>query len=193
MTNKTNIILATSAILAALAGTAAADTKAPKVKAQAGDQPVFDIEIDPIAYALSGYSVHGGLTWKRFRLDAGVFALEAPESLHGTKGVDVYGSGYGAKLDYYPMRPLAGLFFGVQWSRFREKVTDRDTMQRSAATHQTFGARIGYRWNITRGFYVLPWVSVDVSASDRTQMVAGKEYKPGRVMFFPTVHIGKRF
>jgi len=193
MTKKTTTIIAAFATLIALSAPALANEPTSPGLTKSATGPVLDIEIDPIAYALSGYSVHGGLSWNHVRLDVGVFGLTMPESMHGVEGVEIKGGGYGAKLDYYPLRRAPGLFFGGQVSRFREQARDKMSGLETAASHTTFGARVGYRFNITRGFYVLPWIGVDVSVSDRTQTVAGKEYKPGRVMFFPTVHFGKRF
>lgn len=190
MIKKTATILAASALMAGLAGPVLADTPAV---ARTAPGPKLDVEVDPIAYVLSGYSVHLGVTWNRFRLDLGVFALELPEKLHGTKGVDVWGQGFGAKLDYYVAQEDTGLFAGVQLSRATEEVTDRATMETHSASHITIGARVGYRYEFAKGLYVLPWLGVDVSTSSRTQRVAGKSYEPGRVLFFPTLHLGKRF
>jgi hypothetical protein len=188
---KQTVIPLTAFVL--MAGFAAPALAGPPAVTRSAPKPRLDVEVDPIAYALSGYSAHLGVTWKRLRLDVGVFALEIPETLHGTDGVDVWGHGFGAKLDYYITQRDTGLFAGVQLSRMTEKLTDRATMEEHSASHITIGARIGYRYEFGRGFYVLPWLGVDVSMSSRDQRVADKSYEPGAVLLFPTVHLGKRF
>jgi hypothetical protein len=190
MTRNTMNIITILATLAAASPALADSTPDAEITESSVE---MDIEIDPIAYVLSGYSLHARLSWDRFRLDLGAFALAVPESLHGTEGVDVYGGGFGMKLDYHPLSKLPGLFVGAQLSRFRETVTDRATGEAATASHVTMGARIGYRIDVAAGFYALPWVGVDVSLTDRTQTVAGTDYEPGRVMFFPTIHIGRSF
>lgn len=189
MTHKImNLLLITS--LTAIAAPALADGPDAEISSSG---PAMDIELDPIAYALSGYSLHAGMSWDRFRLDLGAFALAVPEALHGTEGIDVYGGGFGAKLDYYPLSKLPGLFVGTQLSRVRETVTARDSGEAATASHVTVGARVGYRIDVAAGFYALPWVGVDVSLTDRAQSVSGTDYEPGRLLFFPTIHIGRSF
>ncbi|MEM1115261.1 MAG: hypothetical protein AAF845_03755 [Bacteroidota bacterium] len=45
-----------------------------------------EVEADPIAYALSGYSGHVGYVAGRARASVGVFAADAPEFFHGNEG-----------------------------------------------------------------------------------------------------------
>jgi len=170
----------------------AADAPGAKItRASASKSITVDIEVDPIAYVFSGYSLHAGLRWKRFRLDLGAFALQAPEALHGAEGLEVYGSGFGAKLDYHLFD--SRFFVGAQLNRVREDVSAADGSGVVHATNVTVGGRIGYRFDIAEDFYAVPWIGVDYAFADRTRVVAGQEYKPGRVMFFPTLHIGKMF
>ena len=49
-----------------------------------------DVEIDPIAYALDGHSMHVGLRLNHQRFDLGNFAAAVPAAFHGNDGFDVY-------------------------------------------------------------------------------------------------------
>src|SRR5688500_19215795 len=71
-----------------------------------------DMEVDPTAYVLDGYSLHVGLGWKRLRVDLGAFALAVPAAIHGNDGFSAAFDGFGAKLQYFPLRPQRGLFVG---------------------------------------------------------------------------------
>ena len=53
--------------------------------AQATAQAQWEVEADPIAFRLNGYSAHAGYRVEAFRADIGPFGADIPESLHGTR------------------------------------------------------------------------------------------------------------
>jgi hypothetical protein len=59
----------------------------------------FELEIDPIAYVLNGYSVHGIYVFNKTRFDIGVFGIEQPEGFDGNDGFKVKIQGVGAKIN----------------------------------------------------------------------------------------------
>src|SRR5262245_36496062 len=93
MFTKNDLRLAVLAVLAAcgvflLTGVAAAappppaahatDTPAPAPSRALDPRFHADVEIDPTAYVLGGYSLHVGLGWRRVRVDLGAFAMTLP-------------------------------------------------------------------------------------------------------------------
>jgi hypothetical protein len=193
MTNKMRFSLTAISIVGALqAGEVEAGTP-PTGQLEAAVPLRVDVEVDPIAYALRGYSLHAGFSRGRFRVDLGAFAIEIPEAIHKAEGLEVFGSGFGVKLDYRPIDAVRGFFVGTQLTRLREDVTASAGGETRSRWLTTVGARVGYRWTLGRGFYVLPWIGVDWSLTRRRETVAGIDYDPGRAMFLPTVHVGRQF
>jgi hypothetical protein len=162
----------------------------------AGTTPAFatdlelDIELDPLAYALGGHSVHGGISWDHFRFDVGAFGLELPESLHGNPGFDASFAGFGAKLDWLPREDRSGLFIGIESSMNQQLISRGDAFAK--ATQVTLGGRIGYRVDIWGGFYVSPWVGVGHSFGPTSIEVAGQSFEQSSLLVFPTIHVGYR-
>src|SRR5687767_8761741 len=72
-----------------------------------------DMEVDPTAYILDGYSLHVGLGWKRLRVDLGAFAIAVPEAIHGNEGFSSSFDGFGAKLQLFPFGEQRGGFVGI--------------------------------------------------------------------------------
>lgn len=152
--------------------------------------PILDVEIDPIAYALGGYSVHAGVRHGAWRFDLGAFALDVPEAVHGQDGFEQSMGGFGLKVDHRPFASLPNLFFGVQMSVVREAVRRVDVNITETQRLVTAGPRVGYQIDLGAGFYVVPWMSVDVVLTDRALDVAGETFDAGRLVPFPTLHLG---
>ena len=70
------------------------------LSAQTNNPIRFEVEADPIAYALQGYSFHGILVINRLRIDGGIFGIAQPEGYSGNDGFHTYSSGYGLKVNY---------------------------------------------------------------------------------------------
>jgi hypothetical protein len=62
------------------------------------------IEMDPIAYALKGYSLHGGLETDGFRFQIGAFGLDIPEATSNNQNYKLRQTGIGFKIDYFGKR-----------------------------------------------------------------------------------------
>jgi len=159
----------------------------------------FEVEIDPIAYLLQGYSLHGVYVYDRIRTDLGVFGITQPEGYGGNDGFQVKTQGLGVKVNYLldeNERWFAGIGMGYS--------NNRITLQGTNETHNqnVFGVGIhaGYRWFVTenevsafRNLYLAPWCSVDYNHTVNDVSFTAKKYKQHPVSFFPTVHIGYRF
>jgi hypothetical protein len=153
----------------------------------------YDIETDPIAFALNGYSLHGGILWDSFRFDVGVFGIEVPESFHGNSGFTNRIDGAGLKLDYYLMRPGAGWFAGVEGGIVRNRVTLDETNRDKSRIVYSTGVRTGYRFVIADRFTITPWVGLGYSLNARDTRIGDQIFETMALVPFPTVHIGYRF
>ena len=192
MTHRNTII--TACILAASligADTVHADDSAGDSAPRSQSGLAWDIEVDPIAYALDGYSFHIGLGWERVRLDLGAFGLGLPEALHGNEGIDGSFRGFGAKLDLFPWARQRGAFIGVQTGIATVTVRDQASGISAEGTTFDFSARVGYRFEIGGGFFVSPWIGVGYAKGEDID-VGGATWEHNPLVIFPTVHVGYR-
>lgn len=152
-----------------------------------------DVEIDPTAYALGGYSLHAGVEVGRVRVDLGAYSMKVPGFVHGNEDFDVAFDGYGAKLQLFPLSPQRGLFVGVDGGvtnmSFRLKNSDLEVHQ----TRFGVGADAGYRIMLPASFYVTPWIGVGYSFQADDVHLGGKTFAGSHVTFFPAIHLGHRF
>lgn len=151
-----------------------------------------DAEIDPIAYAAGGYSVHVGVGRGRVRVDLGAFAADIPEWLHQTEGFDVRMDGFGAKLDVFLREDWSGPFAGVEAGllgiTLRSPDGDHDFDRRL-----NVGGRVGWRFPLGAGFHVTPWIGLDYALGANDRNVGAHRYEENPWVFFPTVHLGYQF
>jgi opacity protein-like surface antigen len=178
-------ILAYSVLFALLLVTA----KPTQAKAE------FDIEVDPIAYILRGYSVHGGLILNdRFRFDLGTFGAEIPEFFHETPDVDISVPwGIGIKADYL-FRGYEGAFIGLESGISEVSYSSQISTDQAQQTAWMYGIRGGYRFVIGTHFTITPWIGVGHSLSSPTSAnLDGKDVSLSPWTVFPTVHCGWKF
>ena len=155
-----------------------------------------EIEVDPIAYALSGYSGHIGYVLAEFKFDFGAakekFSDSATKAFLGNQGFSSQFESVGAKLDFVGATQT-GLHMGLQWDRSRWTYTATSSQTSANNTVQTVGPRIGYRIGPGR-FYLDPWIAFLAVASGRSHVAVGTQtYQPQKFVIFPTVHLGIRF
>lgn len=153
----------------------------------------FDVEIDPTAYLLKGYSLHGGVGQDHWRLDAGVYSAEVPRWLHGNDGFKSSVTGVGIKIQYFTSGEQRGLFFSPGFSVSRNIITLEGTTLESRQTRYAPGVDVGYRFTLSSRFYVTPWAGLDYSVNARDTTLAGKSYKDRPLGPFAAVHVGYRF
>lgn len=125
-----------------------------------------DVEVDPLAYALRGYSLHVGVGYRHLRADLGAFALELPTFVHGNGDFEASFNGFGIKAHYYPFAEQRRLFLGADVR-----------LEPRGANHA--GRRL-----LCHG---LDGVGYDFGAHDVT--LGGATYERDRVIVFPTVHL----
>jgi hypothetical protein len=159
----------------------------------------FEAEVDPIAYALKGYSLHGIYVKNHFRTDLGVFGIEQPEGYSGNKGYKVKSDGVGLKVNYL-LDKKEHWFSGLGVGYANNKIVQEETQQSARQGVVSVGAHIGYRWfllgkkeNAWHNLYLTPWMSVDYNMPLQSVKFESEGYSQKAFSIFPTVHIGYRF
>jgi len=199
MNQSPRALVATAALaLATTLGAAAAQAqdRAPTAAATPAARPSrlhLDVEIDPTAYILSGYSLHVGIGWRRLRVDLGAYAMTMPEFMHGNPDFDVSFHGFGVKAQLFPLAEQRGLFVGVDTGLAMPLVQRRDTDLARRGLQVSVGAHIGWRFPIIAGLYVTPWVGVSYSFNAEDVTLANRTYTNNPITVFRAVHIGYRF
>jgi hypothetical protein len=155
----------------------------------------WEAEADPTAYALMGFSVHLGhsIFDGRSRLQFGAFGAETPEWIHGNSGFTEDSRGVTFKVDYFPLRPLSGLFVGGDSNYARVRYELKETHERIYRNIVGVGPRVGYRFNFGKHLYFSPWVSMDYQCNAKDVTISRKIFREARYSLFPAVHLGWRF
>lgn len=152
-----------------------------------------DVEVDPTAYALQGYSLHVGVGHRRWRVDLGAFAMALPRVVHGNPGFDARFDGFGAKVQYFVWAEQRGLFVGADVGLSRLSV-ERRRSDLAAAEHQvSAGINAGYRFVLPRDFYVTTWLGVGYAFGADDVSLGGRTFEAQTLIIFPAVHLGYRF
>lgn len=168
------------------------------LKAQPPAPGHFEVEADPIAFSLNGYSIHAGYQYKHIRFDAGMFAIDEPSFFMDNRHFNDRSSGFGLKMDYI-MNREKGIIFGVQADYDTDKLRLKSDGLSSSNSGVTAGIRTGYRimfgkrQNEYKGLYLMPWIAFLYSPAARTVVLRNETYKEPKFSPFPTVHIGYRF
>ncbi len=158
----------------------------------------FEVEADPIAFILNGYSFHVGYTKGHLRFDAGVFGIKQPDFALDNKLFSVFSSGGGLKVDYL-LRPNRGLFFGLQSDYATDKIGLKSEETTQSVSGVTLGLRTGYRFMLGKqerqfkGLYLVPWVGLIHSLNPSVVTKGGHTYSQASWSIFPTIHLGYRF
>ncbi len=157
----------------------------------------FELEIDPIAYMLKGYSVHGIYRINRMRFDLGVFGIEQPGAYTGNKDFTTYTQGIGGKINYL-LNAKQTWFAGIGGGYADSQITLKETNATQHLYNWSLGVLAGYRFYLLRntrmnGLYLTPWASIDYNMPVNSVHFEGKTYLLKRWSVFPTIHIGYRF
>ncbi len=150
----------------------------------------LDVEVDPTAYALGGYSGHLGLGLGRVRLDLGAYAMDLPGFLESDAAFRTSFSGFGAKLQYFFRPARTGPFVGVDAGLTRLKVRHADSGEVGRQDQLGVGVHGGWRIALPWNLYATPWLGVGYSPNARAVQLRGDTYHPSAVTLFPAVHLG---
>ncbi len=155
--------------------------------------PKADVEVDPTAYVLDGYSLHVGIASGHLRLDLGAYAIAIPEAIHGNADFKLSASGYGAKLQCYFSERRAGGFVGVDSGFIRTLARRQGSDLAAQDDAVSAGVNAGWRFNIVSGFYATPWLGVSYSFGSEDIELGGETYEANPWTLFPAVHLGYAF
>lgn len=167
-------------------------------KTQETSNPRIEIETDPLAYLLHGYSAHAAVTYGGFRTSAGVYGIKPLDFLKENDAFDVFTSGFDLKMDYL-FGSVKGFYVGVQATYSRDRIGLKEATYREDLWGLNVGIRGGYRFlfgkleNQYRGFYLTPWAALLHNPSTKTIRHGDEEYKQAAWVPFPTLHLGWRF
>jgi hypothetical protein len=157
----------------------------------------IEIEIDPVAYVLKGYSFHLIYTHRHLRYDVGIFGLEQPKSLRTVKNYKAVSNGAGFKINYQ-FKPLNSFYTGIDVGIGKTKLTSNITGDSDTNNDINIGIHGGYKvflfsktHNFLNGIYITPWAGV--SYNYFYTIVKFVDYKENPVGYFATLHVGYRF
>ncbi|MEX0662371.1 MAG: hypothetical protein WEA58_02700 [Balneolaceae bacterium] len=154
----------------------------------------FDIDVDPIAFALNGFSFHGGYITGAYRYDLGVFGLDIPEWLHGNENFSTSFVGAGWKVDRFLKGYADGFFAGIDGGISRLTVTHAATDTDKDRLQYMLGIRGGYRWHTGLGnLFVTPWLGLGYVLNAEDIEIEGDVFESSAFTPFPTIHIGWKF
>lgn len=147
-----------------------------------------EIEVDPIAYALNGYSLHVARVLGATRLNVGAFGIDVPRMLHGNDGWSSRMRGVGVKWDYLGSDP-DGFFVGLEAGYMRMRYTQHAVSATEKRDVIGTGVRAGYRIPLGRsGLYVVPWAAVSYNIHGDDVVVSGEAFDRSRVSVYPLLH-----
>lgn len=149
-----------------------------------------DIELDPTAYALDGFSLHAGLGWSKLRVDLGVFGLRVPQFVHQQRDFDVAFDGYGVKAQYFPFAPQRGGFVGIDGGVSRSHIHLEGTQLTARDNQVSVGVNAGWRFEVIGGLYATPWLGVGYALGQDDVTLGGKTFAGSSLIVFPAVHLG---
>jgi hypothetical protein len=153
----------------------------------------LEIETDPIAWALDGFSLHLASQHGPTRLSVGTFGIRVPERFHGNEDWGATMRGAGVKWGWVgesSSGPFAGLDVGWMRMRYTHDSSARDRVRNEIG----LGVRAGTRYHIgSSGLFVSPWASLSYNPRGGAVSVAESSFEQSRVTIFPTVHIGWSF
>lgn len=162
--------------------------------AQSPGERGFDIDIDPIAFALNGFSIHGGYVTGAYRFDLGIFGLDFPEWIHGNEDFDSSFMGAGWKVDRFFKGYADGFFAGVDGGVTQLRATHTTTGNEKDRLQYMLGVRTGYRWNTGLGnLFVTPWIGFGYVLNADDIEIDGDLYESSAFTPFPTIHVGWKF
>jgi hypothetical protein len=158
----------------------------------------LEIEADPLAYLLSGHSLHVAYTLSAFRFSLGTFGIKQPDFFLDHDAFSVRTFGFDAKIDYLFNR-VKGFFVGAQTTYSRDRIGLKIDLERQHLWGPSVGLRTGYRFMFGReiknfsGFYLIPWLMVGYAPNPQSIIIGDQTYRQPRWFPFPSIHLGWRF
>jgi hypothetical protein len=151
-----------------------------------------EVDGDPAAFFIDGFSLHVAVTGPWRRLDLGVYAIDEPKLIYGQDGwrteLRAWGLGWEAVGGLGP-----GFFAGVT-AQLAVRTYIHEASETVVERHQLFvGPHIGYRIMLGDHFYLAPWLAVLYAYRGDEVTVAGDRFDDVPYVIFPTVYAGWKF
>ena len=151
-----------------------------------------DLELDPTAYALDGFSLHVGLGFRALRVDLGTFGLRVPEFVHGQSHFEQRFDGYGVKVQYFPFADQRGAFIGVDGAYSRSLIRLQGSQLAARDRQFALGINAGFRFDLPANFYITPWLGVGYAFGADDVTLGDQTFDVNPLIVFPAVHLGYR-
>jgi hypothetical protein len=162
-------------------------------------KPTIEIEVDPLAYLLKGYSFHAIYQPGRFRFDAATYGLHLPGKFQGNDGFNLKMQGFGFKT-HYLLQGTNGFYTGLGIGYLATEALHRQSGAQKRGRSIGMGPEFGYRFffrkpreGVFKGFYLQPWVSYGYSIPLSKIKFENATYKQKRWEYFAAFHVGYRF
>lgn len=160
--------------------------------APGGAAAQVEVEVDPFAYAMNGFSLHAAKVLGSVRVNVGTFGIDVPRAYHGNDGWSSRMRGAGVKVDYLGS-DIDGLFAGVDGGYMRNRYALATGGASETREVLGLGFRGGYRKPLGgRGLYLAPWVGVSYNFHGDEVVIGGDVFERSVLTPFATVHIGWR-
>lgn len=153
----------------------------------------LNVEVDPIPYAFSGFSLSGGLNTDHLSYEIEVFGIQVPEAFHGNEGFTQYVRGMSAKADYYVSGTESGLFTGVDLDVTSAQFTLNRTGHERSRVQVSAGISLGYKVPLTAHLYVTPWAGLGYMINAEDVSIDGETFEQNALRPFPAISIGWQF
>ena len=159
----------------------------------------FEIELDPIAYALGGGSGHVAYTFKNERIQLGYGQITLPESFQNHEGITESFKAISLKWDYFFGKEDAshGFFAGPTFDYLF--LTYESGTDQFKEDQLNLGLRGGYKFDLLKnsktfgGLYLTPWIGVNWMTKSDDIALDNLQYDRKSINFFPTIHLGWSF
>ncbi len=159
----------------------------------------FQLETDPIAFAIVGGSIHGAYNLGQFRFQIGLAFLSLPKALQDNEEVSEEFIAISLKYDYFLNNVTDnGLFIGATVDILEWEYEDefRETIKTESFN---LGLRIGYKYvpfdheSSFSGLYFTPWVGLSNMLNNDDLKFESGTYERKSLKIFPTIHVGWEF
>jgi len=165
----------------------------------------FSAELNPLAYAFTGWSVGGTYqpaTLKRWIFNTGAYGFQMPQFfVDQIPGNEDEGFELQIQLaftigaDFHPWnRDRSGVALGISTVIANFQVTNEDEAGEADYSSLYVVPRASYTWFLFDRLYLMPWLGVEIhnKISGGTQ-VGSLDFEPMSIQFSPNISIGYAF
>ena len=131
------------------------------------------IELETLAYINNGYYISGIFGYDPFRVRILTLNFDAPNAIFPKEFKSLNTTVYGVIFDYYFFDNLEGLWTDLGFEYGINKITEKNSGITKTYSGLQIGTGLGYLYDIYNGFFINPWVGVNMN------VIYDKEIKVG--------------